>query len=523
MARSALGPDPLLWEILAHDGNSEVTLYFGTHTVPTSPTDTPPNTVYIGALTDPGSIDHRMFENLATSGDASVDVGMIELANTGEFDAFYNYGWGRRAVLKMIPGPGAPVANAEVMLVTTVVGIESADAPRTLRFRTRSKLIELDRPLLTERYLGTTNSFDAADPAEGDTQLLDQIKPYIFGYVRNVPAKVVNPFGLVYQFCVNACEAITPYDGGLPITIAGDVSSIAALLAVPGIPPGQCVTCLNEGAVRFASTPAFEVTADVQETFRSASQTVSAILDLAGVDPSDIDQDSFDDFHTFNDALVGIYISDDSSVLANINLVADSVGGGLTDTSDGLFQCVFAGEPSADVDAVLTLRELLSDVSMQLFAGPSEEGGGVPAWKVIVRYAKNYKIQSAGDLAGLVVETDLGKKERLSKEWSEFTRSDEDIKVQHPRAVELTFDTLLYNLIDAATEAERRLSLYKVRRDRISFSLSFAEDNDAGKIELGRSVTVTMPRFGYDAGKNFVVIGRKDDFKNKIRTLKLWG
>lgn len=515
--------NPLIWEILAHDGAGEITLRVATHTITTEPTDNPPNTVYTGAVVDPGNIQHAVFDGIATSGRANVDTGLIELANTGELDAWFDYGWGRQAILKTITALGDPIAGATQLLRIHVAGVESADAPRSLRLRLKGRLVELDQPLLTERYLGTTNQFFAADIAEGEADLTGQLKPQVYGTAVNVPVKLVNPYALIYQIASNPLFAITVYDGGLEIPAEADFPSLQAMRDATTT-AGFCATCLAEGCFKLGAIAQFMVTADVIESSghdagtHSASQVIQRMLAEAEV--TDLDTTSFDAFHTFNSAKTGIYISDERSILDLVSDVADSVGGAIVDTSAGQFAMVWLTEPSATVEATYSLRDLLADVSMQLFTGPSNEGQGIPAYAVTVRWGKIWQTQDTSDLAAFV---DEARKQFLKTEWRETNTYDLAVLTKHPQAVVLVFDTMLANETDAVAEAARRLALYKIRRDRLSFPLSFASDDTAGDIALGLSVKVQMARFGYDAGKNFMVIGRKDDFKLKVRTLNLWG
>jgi hypothetical protein len=561
--------NPLLWDVAAHDGVSQITLRIGTHTITTGPSDVPANATYDGLIVDPGNVQRSVFPGNATNGKGSVDFGVIELANTGELDPWINYGWGRQAVLKTITAVGQPIAGAQELLRITVIGIESADAVRLLRLRLRGRMTELEEPFLTDRYLGTTDQLFAADVAEGDTDLKGQLKPRIYGTVVNVRAHVVNPFGLIYQFAANAQSQMRIYDGGLELPVQADYSSLNALRDAT-VSAGFCATCLAQGSVKLGAVPAFEVTADVWEDpgyasgTHSAARVIQRMLEAFGIDNADLDLTSFDDFHNFNPAELGIYIDSDRSLLDVISDVADSVGGAIIDTSDGLFKMVWLTEPiegdifvppvptgdiafqtnafqsdafqieagaielppieSATVAASYTQRDLLDQGgAMQLSAGPGDEGDGVPAYAVTVRWGKVWQAQSAGDLAGLVSETDLARKQLLAGDIREINVSDPTILIQHPLAVTLVFETFLANEGDAANEAARRLALYSVRRDRLTFPMSFADDSTRGDVELGRSVKVTMNRFGYGAGKNFVVIGRRDDFKTKVRTLTLWG
>lgn len=525
--RSKREPDPFLWEVQAWTGSSVETLRYATHSFTTEPTDTPANTYYRGVIKDPGSIKRAIFEGNATSGRASVDIGFIELTNAdGRLDPLFNYGWGRPATLKLLTARNSPVAGAATILKATVIGIETSD-PRTVRLRVRSRLVELDRPLLTERYLGTTTSGDAVDVAEGDADLAGRIKPYVLGACLSVPGILVNKFQVLYQFAANPVSSIVVYDGGIALEYVADFPELSSLLNAT-IPPGAYATCVARGIARLQTPPVFVLSADVVEgaslSVRSAARVSQRMLDLVPtIDPVDIETATFDAFHAFNQAEVGILIDNDETAIDAISRVADSVGGAVLDTVQGTFQAVWNAGPSTTVDTTLTIRDLLDANSLQVSAGPSDEGQGVPAWSVVIKWGKVWRTQTGGDLAARIADAtggaDLARKQLLASEFRQITAQDASVKTAHPLAAELTFETLLTQQVDAQAEAARRLALHKIRRDRIGFPTFF----DRGDIELGRSVKVQMNRFGYNAGKDFIVLGRDDNNKRRVRTLALWG
>jgi hypothetical protein len=86
-----------LLEADAWTGSGVETLRMATHTVVTGPTETPPNTVYEGRLSDAGSITRTLVSG-GTLGRASVSYGFLELANaSGALDGWYDYGFDGRA------------------------------------------------------------------------------------------------------------------------------------------------------------------------------------------------------------------------------------------------------------------------------------------------------------------------------------------------------------------------------------------------------------------------------------------
>jgi hypothetical protein len=518
---------PYFLEVDAWTGAAVETLRVGTHSKTTEPFDTPPNTYYRGSLTTPGKIARSIFDDTATQGQSNVDFGFAELTNAdGALDPWFNYGWGRRAVLKSLASAASPLSTAQIVLVCNVIGIETGD-PRTLRLRFRGRVAELQIPLLSTRYAGTTVSSDAPDLAEGDVDLTGTVKPNVFGNTPNVQPKLVNKFFLLYQVAGNGCDSIQVYDGGIALTPAGNFGSLSALINAT-LAPGSFATCLAQGIFRLASEPAFMVTADVIEganlSDRSAARVTQRMLQrIATILPADIDTASFDAFHAFNPAEVGSFVQDDSSAVDVIGRVANSVGGAVLDTAQGTFQATWLSTPNTTPDFDLGLRELIDGGSLQFAAGPSSDGQGVPAWSVVVKWGTIWQVQSSGELAPRIAQAtdgaDLARKQLLGVGTRLATAQDPSIKTGFPHAVELTFDTALTQQSAAVAEAARRLALYKVRRDRITFPTFFS----AGNIELGKTVRITLKRFGYNSGKNFVVLGREDDHKTRRRTLTLWG
>jgi hypothetical protein len=64
--------------------------------------------------------------------------------------------------------------------------------------------------------------------------------------------------------------------------------------------------------------------------------------------------------------------------------------------------------------------------------------------------------------------------------------------------------------------------MFKTIRDFIEIDTPMTSELITA-IDLNATVAVVMPRFGYDSGKNFRVIGMQYDALRKIMTLSLWG
>ena len=75
---------------------------------------------------------------------------------------------------------------------------------------------------------------------------------------------------------------------------------------------------------------------------------------------------------------------------------------------------------------------------------------------------------------------------------------------------------------DAQTEANRVLGLYKVRRDFVEIDTPLTPEA-LQILDLGKTVSVVIPRFGYDAGRNMVITGMEYNSATNILILALWG
>src|SRR5690606_22490830 len=78
------------------------------------------------------------------------------------------------------------------------------------------------------------------------------------------------------------------------------------------------------------------------------------------------------------------------------------------------------------------------------------------------------------------------------EEWRKAIAEDETVKVAHLLSPELTFDTYLIHEADAQAEAERRLALYGVQRERYRIEVkSFL----AEPVDLNSIVELRINRF----------------------------
>ncbi|MHB2205075.1 hypothetical protein [Methylobacterium sp. CM6257] len=520
-------------ELQAHTGAGGVqTFYAASAGFNTGPGDTPANQHFHPSLETPANFERHLFQDGTTSGASSIAFGEVVLANAhGRYDAWADYAFdGRPITVRAIPQDifGAPKGlyrDAPIMLRGTIESIDITDAFKTIRLRIHDRLADLDaKPLLTTRYAGTTTA--AGYTWEGPATLKDTIKPRAYGLIRNVTPIDVNPFNLVRQVSDKPCDSITVYDGGQPLTLKANYSDVPSMIEQP-VPAGQYSTCLSRGMIKLGGTPAFAITADVVASgARDAASLAKQILIDFGISTADIDTASFLALTSKNGASCGLWINDERTALAAITSILQSVGGWIVSNNQSTFSVGRLELPSGTPVAAFTEWQLRGDVTR---VAPSDQGAGVPAYRVTVRYGRLATAFSEDQIAGAVTGA---RRAALQQEWQEAKAEDTSVQAVHLLAQELIFDTCLTEAADAATEAARLLTIYSARRDIWKFRVNVtgpqyrpqqgSADVFAPGLQMGSVVSLQMSRF-LKTPKPLVIISRVDDAVADALEFSAWG
>jgi hypothetical protein len=517
-----------LAEIGAHTGSAPTVLRFSSCGFTSKPDDMPANTHYNRRIVDPGSFETHLFSPGRTMGPAEMRLGDLSLGNIdGALDGLLAYAFDGQAVtLKRLAGRSATLAGAETILRATCERLDAEAGGNNdnavLRMRFYDRRRELDRPIQTNRYLGTTTS--AAASAEGSADLADRIKPLGFGVQRHVEPVIVNAFDVVLQVSDGPVASIQLYDGGIALTNDGDTPDLASLIASTKR-PGRFKTCLALGLVKpggsRAGQAAYVWTADVVEGASAADRYAGAVarrmLAKMGMGSGDIDTTSFDVLDALAPYEVGIWLDNEASGMSAIRQVLDSVGGFLQVDSLGRFA---AGRLSAPGAPVATIRE--RDIIGNAFGveiNPDTDGG-LPAYKMVLRWGRNYRVFGANEIGTCLSSSDPAIAGGLKQEWREVVSQDLVIQQRHPLAPELALETLLANRVDAEAEASRRFPLYSV--DRFVTRATVTRER-AEQMPLNNTVRLQVDRLGFAAGRNMVVIGQSNEYGAETVTLTLWG
>lgn len=507
-----------LIEIAAWVGDAEKVLRVGTCGYNTGPGDNPPNAHYLDVVADPGSFVRHLFGPARTTGRSEVSYGEIQLSNAnGELDGWIDYGFdGRSVLVKRLSSRRAPYSSAITVLRGTVERLDADNAWLGFRLRFYDRRRSIDKPIQENVYAGTTIS--AGPTAEGNLDLKDSVKPLCFGHCLNVPPALANAFNLIYQVHDGAVSSIAVYDGGVPLTLGVNHANIAALQGAT-IRPGRFDTCLALGLLRLGGSPAFVVTADVLEGATAAARYPGAVvrrmLAKMGLTGSgNVNVASFNALDASAQMEVGIWLDTQTAGLAAMGDVLASVGGWIIPGADGAFEAgrlLAPGVPVGNINDDDMLKDSLGIITS------TDTDGGLPAWRVVLEYARNWQVQDDAQLGGCV---EMARRAFLAAEMREEKVENDAVRVKHLLAPEMRVSTFIVDQEAAEAEADRWLDLYSVRRDILSFAMNHA---DADAFQLGKTVKIVLPRWGYEAGRNMVVIGREETLRDYTVTLTVWG
>ena len=430
----------------------------------------------------------------------AVSYGETVLANgDGHFDEMVEkYAIdGRRVVVRMGTRSFA-YADFETLFDGTAAGWRLAE-DSTVRIELRDAAFRLEVPLQRNLYKGT-------GALEGTLELAGKPKPLAFGDLRsaNVPGVLVDPVRLICQWHDGPMSEFTRvYDRGLELTHAGDV---ADLLVAPPPAAGTFVSQRSIGCIRLGSIPAGLVTADLigdnagGVALSAPDIAIRLLIGRALLSPAEIDGASFAELEMLQPANVGYWFPPEPLLVSQaLDRVFAGINGWWGCSRLGGIQCgrLDVAAPAADAE----FNEV-NILSLERLEPP--ESVNPPNWRRRVGYQPNYAVQTT-DLAGAVTAE---RRQFLAQAFRVVSASREQVRSDYLRA---TDPDPLPNAFafreDAEAEVRRLLDLWGARRGLYRLATKLR----AYRLAVGRTVRVTYPRLGLDAGKLGVIVGTRID------------
>lgn len=512
-----------LAELTAFDpavGNTRVLRFATGQGFVTAPTETPANSFFDPRIITPATLSLDVVADGKTFGQSAVGVGELVLNNAdGGLDALIDYGFdGRSLILRLGDDEAAYPSGFTTVLVGTMERVEFSLSQVVVRLRDRQAALQ--KPLQTTKYAGSNSGASGVEGTADD--LKGQPKPLCFGRCFNIAAVPVNTSALIYQVHDGAIEAIDAvYDKGITLTAGTLTHTTLSALQAATPAAGSYDACLPFGLFKLGASPVGRVTADVKGDKTAGVYVVSAgsiaerlLLTRAGLTSSDVPPAVISALNSANNSEIGYFTAQETTLTEVLDEIIGSIGAWWIFDRLGMFAAAQLAAPAGTPALVITEDEV---VSAELLV-TNDVGRGLPCTRILLDYARNYTPQSGDDVAAGVSEA---RRAWLAKEVRTATANDATVLTKYLLAPEIKQSSLLTQETDAEAEANRRLSLYKVRRDYWRVRIPIDTDNSG--LDLGAIVSFKMPRFGYEAGRLFVVLGCEIDASSNTQTLKLWG
>jgi hypothetical protein len=492
------------------------TFYLSEAGYTTLASDVPSNISFESRLIDPGTIGITAFSDGKTGGASQIQTGEITIANTdGGLDAWINYSFDGRPVIIKTGDPSAAYSTYTNVLYGTVDSIE-VDWDKII-IRLKDKQFRLQKPVLTTVYLGNNSLPNGLEGTA--TDLLGKVKPKTYGQVFNVSPPLVNTSRLIYEVGVcNSVDAV--YSRGNALTKGADYTSQSDM-ETNAPTSGQYRTWPGGGYFRINYTLDGLITADVTAGSNAAARTAAQLYNqfalASGLLTSEISSSDVSALDTLNSAVCGIWINDNTTTFeAAITSVLSSVGGWFGFDYTGTLRVGRLTDPfNVTPGTTLQLMDLGETITRKV---PSDNG--IPTWQVNLNYQKIFTTQTS-DIAGAALAI-AGRQGYLANQFRTYTSADSTILTQWQQSVPLNRDTLLTTLADATTEANRLLTLYKVRRDMWEVTIDLSVFT-ANQMKLMDIAILQVPRYGMTYGKSFRIIGYAITLLTSKVVLTLWG
>lgn len=498
------------------------TLYFSTQPFVTGSADSPANQFYDGRIKQPANTSRACFSQGATSGRSQIGYGEMVLANTdGGLDALLNYSFAGRAITIKI-GEVTPRSAGVTTWATVIAGtMEQAEFTWSqVTIRVRDRMQDIAKPHQQVKFAGNNSLPNGLEGVAGD--LLGMPKTKIYGQAFNVPLPCVNTTRQIYLAHDGSVLASVDgvYDRGAPLTAGAAYANQAAMEA--SAPAAGQYRVWNDTTgcyIRIGTAPSGTLTADLTQGASAAARTVgqlySTILQDAGVSSGSISSGDISALDALCSYVVGYAFTHqaETTTLEALDNITNSIGAYFAPDASGIFRISQINLPSGGSVGNITATDVLSIERV----ASRDAGVGIPAWKVKIGYQKIFEVQD--DLTNAVT---LARKGLVEQEYRRVEASDSAVKTVNATSPEIAFDTLLVSAANASSEATRRLTLYKSRRDMLRVRVR-VDGAMAAVIDLGKVITLTLNRYGLSAGKDFLIIGVRTDMRNYIFELTLWG
>lgn len=447
--------------------------------------------VFLPLLNSPLNFKSKLYVSKDFNGQSSQGAGDITILNgDGSLDDFLEEQWDSGTVTVKVGAAGYKYTDFEVIFKGVADGITWDEDRINVRIRDRGKIF--DRAIQQDHYTGIGGCTACLN-------LIGKPRPLCFGKVFNISPPLVDVNNQVYQVHNGSIEAI-------------DAVYFSGLQATEGV---DYTVDLSTGTFTLLVNPNGTVTCDVRGD-NSGTGYISTVADIieriatdfGNISVDDLDLVSFANINSLNSSDVGIWTgTTDVNIKSVLDFLLESVGGWWRFTRLDKLQLGIFRESS---NTVLGIDET-DIIKIRRVSTP------LHSWRSSINYAKNWTILNRDRLAGAVTDDAanfFGEEYRsvITPTFGEVT--------ENLLSSERYITSLLISYDSALAEVNRQQDLFGTSgRSIYEVTLGGLLFNDV----IGSGIFLSYPRFGLDAGRNFVVIGSSENAGANNQILTLWG
>lgn len=481
-----------------------------------------PNGAALPLLVEVTPIISEVYSDLSSLSRSYGSTEIVISMTGGDLAAYASATWGAITIYWGDIGPQStpaafaawrPILHGRIGAVRPDI---SVTGPSRLRLTCYDLRGDLDDTIQTRVYAGTNIGPAGYEGTSDD--LMGKPLPLALGDLSraNVSPPLVNVARRVYQLTDGGdftAEDLRSGGGSTGATMAGDLSSAAFDVASPASGTyvrdrARGLVAVGGGVVAAAFTACFK--AAFGGTYvETAPQLIARLLarrfGAPTLGPGFVDA-------SLAPAPVGLWLETGASYADAIQVLARSFGGWCVPDSAGVWQIGRLAAPAglpAETLGPYQIRDLAVD----------DREGQQPAWRITVRYGRNYTLMRRADLAGAVAGTDQGA--ALARDWREAVWSSPAVKSAYPGARDLIVETALVYAADAEALAADLGVLFGQTRQSLAVTVEMTPE----RLAYQRGVTcvaIDYPALG-PSGLYRVMGRRLLDPAQHLMTLTLWG
>lgn len=460
----------------------------------TKAADTPPNQPYDDIMVTPPTFTSKVSQQL--TGHSAQSTGDCVVKNeNGKRDSWLAYNWDGRSFDVFVGGLGWRRWDFIHTLSAATADIY-VPAKDQLGFSLRDKSALLNRKTQTSVIGGTTAN--AGKPV-----------PITYGRVFNISPVLIDDATFRYKF---HDESTAGYSGISQVRDLGASVSFTDLgggeFTLSATPDDVNITMdvnvdLSAGSALHAGNTHARALQTVLET-RAGFGSGSSYLGLRNGSLAKFGADPTDE--------MGLYLDADANIMDVMDQISISAGGFWYFNRLGLLCAGLIGVPAGPIYDHSLIEDDVENfkIEQQTFLPQAVEQLG---------YRKNWTPQTQ-TFAGVVTIPDQAKYRATATYTAvvgAYTGLDQpsNHKLQ---GLPVNRDTLFTQQADAEAEAARNAMTF----GKLCVLVTFSTKTDSVYYNLGESLLLTYPRFGFDQGKAGIIVGLDEDFEQNLCTVTIF-